>query len=102
MYAQGRSKGIMCLRTTTPRAASRGEVHPLLDRMGTVNTVTFIGCLSLTGIERNNRFAGGTGPRKGRKNDNQRNNQTTGKTPDAYDQAGSSESGGRGGIGGKA
>ena len=31
LYAQGRSKEIMCLRTTAPRAASRGEVHPLLD-----------------------------------------------------------------------
>ena len=29
--AQGRSKEMMCLRTTAPRAASMGEVHPLLD-----------------------------------------------------------------------
>ena len=30
-YAQGRNKEIICLHTTAPRAASRGEVHPLLD-----------------------------------------------------------------------
>ena len=43
----------MCTR------ASKGKMS--------VNSVAFIGCLSLTGIERNNRFAGGIGPRKGRK-----------------------------------